>query len=105
MYSAKVGTKGTAIYLEDSFTVWQFAEKRPEDEQILKQFGEVGSEGGVADPAAISYQNHTRNFKAVIDAIETGSEFSISGTEARKAVELILAIYKSAKEQRKIKLD
>jgi len=60
--------------------------------------------GGVADPAAITHENHTRNFKAFLDALETGKDFWISGPEARKAVEVILAIYRSAKEKRLIKL-
>lgn len=34
-----------------------------------------------------------------------GKDFWISGPEARKAVEVILAIYKSAKEQKPVKLN
>ncbi len=98
------GTKGTAVFLEDSLTVWQFAEERDEDEQIRRQFGRVKGNGGVADPAAISHQNHTQNFKAFIKALEKGGDFEITGAEARKAVEVILAIYKSAREQRTVKL-
>jgi len=98
------GTKGTVVLLEDSFTLWQFDEERPEDEQIRKQFGQTKSAGGAADPGSISYQNHTRNFKAFINALEQNRDFEISGTEARKAVEVTLAIYKSAKEQRAVKL-
>jgi len=98
------GTKGTVIYTEDSFALWQFADERPEDEQIRKRFGKITGGGGVADPAAIPYQNHTRNFKAFVDALESGKDFSINGNEARKAVEVILAIYKSAKAQKPVKL-
>ena len=98
------GTKGTVIQVENSFTVWQFADERPEDEQIREQFGEIEGGGGVADPAAITHENHTRNFKAFLDALESGKDFWISGPEARKAVEVILAIYKSAKEQKPVKL-
>lgn len=98
------GTKGTAVYLEDSFTVWQFADEKPQDEQIRKKFGKVKGLGGVADPAAITHQLHTRNFKAFIDALDSGKDFSLTGTEARKAVELILAIYKAAKEQKLVRL-
>jgi len=99
------GTKGTVINVENSITLWQFADEKPEDEQIRKQFGEIEGGGGVADPAAISYENHTRNFKAFLDALESGEEFWIDGREARKAVEVILAIYKSAKEQKPVKLN
>ncbi len=99
------GTKGTVINVENSITVWQFADEKPEDEQVRKQFGEIEGGGGVADPAAISYENHTRNFKAFLDALESGEDFWIDGREARKAVEVILAIYKSAKEQKPVKLN
>ena len=98
------GTKGTVVYLEDSFTTWQFAEEGPEDEQIREQFGEVKGLGSVADPAAISHENHKRNFRAFIDSLDRGRDFCINSSEARKAVEVILAIYKSAKERKAVKL-
>lgn len=98
------GTKGTVVYLEDSFTTWQFADERPEDEQIRKQFGKVKGLGSVADPAAISHENHKRNFRAFIDSLDSSRDFCINSSEARKAVEVILAIYKSAKERKAVKL-
>jgi predicted dehydrogenase len=98
------GTKGTVINVENSITVWQFADERPEDQEIRKKFVQISGGGGVADPAAITHENHTRNFKAFLDALGSGREFSISGPEARKAVAVILAIYKSASEHRLVKL-
>jgi len=98
------GTKGTVVYLEDSFTIWQFADERPEDQKIRERFGNVKGLGGVADPAAISYENHKRNFQAFIDSLESGEHFNISGSEARKAVEVILAIYESAREHKIVKI-
>lgn len=98
------GTKGTVVYLEDSFTTWQFADERPEDQKIREQFGEVKGLGSVADPAAISHENHRRNFEAFIDSLDSGRDFCINSSEARKAVEVILAIYESAKERKTVKL-
>jgi UDP-N-acetyl-2-amino-2-deoxyglucuronate dehydrogenase len=98
------GTRGTVIQVENSFTVWQFAQEEPEDKDIRRKFGQIEGGGGVADPAAITHENHTRNFKAFLKALESGEDFWISGPEARKAVEVILAIYKSAKEQRPVRL-
>jgi len=98
------GTKGTVVQLEDSFTTWQFADEKPEDKDIRAKFGGISGGGGVSDPAAITHDNHTRNFKAFLDALESGGDFWISGPEARKAVEVILAIYKSAREQKPVKL-
>jgi predicted dehydrogenase len=98
------GTKGTIINMENSITVWQFADEKPEDAEVLKKFGEIEGGGGVSDPAAITHENHTRNFKAFLDALDSGEDFWIDGREARKAVEVILAIYKSAKEQKPVNL-
>ncbi|MBN1126308.1 MAG: Gfo/Idh/MocA family oxidoreductase [Sedimentisphaerales bacterium] len=99
------GTRGTVVYLEDSFVVWQFADEREEDEEIRKRFGKIESKGGgVSDPAAISYQNHMKNFAAFLQALDSGCEFEISGVEARKSVELIQAIYASAKKGKIIQL-
>jgi UDP-N-acetyl-2-amino-2-deoxyglucuronate dehydrogenase len=99
------GTKGTVINVENSITVWQFADEKPEDKEILEKFGQIEGGGGVADPAAITHENHTRNFKAFLDALETGQDFWINGAEARKAVEVILAIYESAKGQKLVRLN
>ena len=98
------GTTGTVVYLEDSFPVWQFAEERPEDEEIRKRFSEIKTTGGAADPAAIPYENHTRNFQAFVDALQSGEQFSLSGAEARRAVEIVLAVYESAREEKIVKI-
>ena len=49
--------------------------------------------GGVSDPGAIPYENHTRNIAAFLEAIDNDQPYAIDGNEARKAVELILRIY------------
>ena len=99
-----MGTRGTIVYLEDSFTIWQFADEMPEDQLIREKFGRVKSTSGASDPMAIPYENFTRNIKAFIDVLESGEEFCLNAIEARKAVELVLAIYQSAKEERIVKL-
>lgn len=96
------GTQGTAIMVENAFTVWQFADQTEEDLKILNSFREIEGGGGVSDPAAISYQSHQKNIAAFIASVEAGRPFEISGDEARKAVEIVLAIYESAKEGKQI---
>lgn len=99
------GDKGTVSLIGDAFPVWQFAEEIPDDDEVRAKFGGAsGTSGGVSDPAAISYEGHTRNFKDFIAALEKGEKFAIDGKEARRAVELILAIYQSSREQKLIKL-
>ncbi len=97
------GTHGTVVYVEDTFTEWRFADERPEDAEIRSRFGKSQSGGGgVADPAAIGHQNHARNFAAFLEALDAGEPFEIGATPAREAVELILAIYRSAREGKTI---
>lgn len=98
------GTKGTVVYLEDSFTTWQFADEKPEDEKIRKQFSQIAGGGGKEDPGNILYENHKRNFQAFLDALAAGTEFCINPQEARRTVEVILAIYKAAREQKLVRL-
>ncbi|MGC1241474.1 MAG: Gfo/Idh/MocA family oxidoreductase [Chryseosolibacter sp.] len=94
------GTKGTVVQVENSFKVWQFAEQTEADQKIQNQFNDIGSGGGVSDPAAISFKLHAKNIAAFIDAIDAGRRFEIDGVEARKAVEIVLAIYEAAREKR-----
>jgi len=98
------GTRGTVVYTEDSFTTWQFADERPEDEQIRRQFSRIAGGGGKEDPGNILYENHKRNFQAFLDALEAGGEFCINPQQARRTVEVILAIYKAAREQKLVRL-
>ena len=94
------GTKGTVIQVENSFQVWQFTDQTEADNEVFKRFSSIEGGGGVSDPAAIPFEPHARNIAAFINSVETGRAFEIDGTEARKAVEIIVAIYTSAKQQR-----
>jgi predicted dehydrogenase len=92
------GTKGSVILEEETLKAWDFVEGLPEDEDIRKKFG-AGAEtgGGAADPAAISFEGHRRQFEEFISALEQGRSPLVDGREAKKAVEIIQAIYASAK--------
>ncbi len=93
------GTKGTIVLVENSLEVWQFAEMNKEDKQIIQKYGKIKGGGGVADPAAISFVGHAKNIAAFLKALEENRKFEIDGNEARKAVEIILDMYYSAREQ------
>ncbi|MBN1763708.1 MAG: Gfo/Idh/MocA family oxidoreductase [Sedimentisphaerales bacterium] len=98
------GTAGTVICVEDTITCWEFADKQPQDMEIQRRFSGDSSRGGTADPAAINCQNHIRNFRSFLKALEEDREFELNGRQARKAVEVILSIYKSAQEQMVVNL-
>lgn len=92
------GTKGSVVLEEESLKVWKFQDEKPEDEEIRKKyFDNTETGGGASDPAAIGFEGHARCFKNVINAIENGEKPLVTGEEARRSVELITAIYESAK--------
>jgi UDP-N-acetyl-2-amino-2-deoxyglucuronate dehydrogenase len=94
------GTGGTVVQVENSFKVWQFNDQSDEDNEIASKYGQIEGGGGVSDPAAIQYEPHARNISAFLNSVEEGKQFEIEGKEARKAVEIILGIYRSASEGR-----
>jgi len=99
------GTKGSAIMEEESLRAWSFISEKSEDKIIKKRFAiKTETGGGASDPAAIRFHGHQRQFEDIVKAIETDSKPFVDGYEARKAVEIILAIYKSAREGKKVKL-
>jgi UDP-N-acetyl-2-amino-2-deoxyglucuronate dehydrogenase len=98
------GDQGTIVTTEDSITTWEFASRQPEDEDIRRRFCQVQGGGGVSDPKAIGHTHHTRNFAAFLRALEGDDSGWISGQEARKAVQVVLAIYESSRESRLVRL-
>ena len=95
------GSRGSAFLADESFKVWDFADPAPEDEAVratLMAGAAAGPGLGANDPKAINYTGHIRNFEDVVAAIRAGREPSVSGREARRAVAVIEAIYRSARE-------
>jgi UDP-N-acetyl-2-amino-2-deoxyglucuronate dehydrogenase len=95
------GTKGTVVQVENSFKVWQFENQTDQDIEIFKKFSLIEGGGGVSDPGAIPFEPHARNIAAFIESVERNIPFEIDGWEARKAVEIILAIYSSARDKKR----
>jgi predicted dehydrogenase len=56
------------------------------------------------DPPTVYGFGHTALFKDFVDAIDTDREPAISGESGRKAMEIILAIYKSQKTGKPVDL-
>lgn len=99
------GTEGSVFLEGGDITVWNFAEERPEDRKIRRKFGKkAAGAGGTSDPAAISHVGHQRQLEDLIQALETGGEVLCDGSEGRKAVEIILAIYRSSRLRRRVRL-
>lgn len=96
------GTEGSVFLADEAFEIWDFKDEKPEDSEIHSNLMK-GQEAGLGanDPTAINTYQHQRNFEEVVNSISDGREPSTSATEARKSVELISAIYESAKNDGK----
>ena len=56
----------------------------------------VDDESGSSRPDSLGYEGHLRCFEAFAESLEGGSPYPIPGEEARKSVDLIERIYRSA---------
>ncbi len=91
------GRDGTAEVAEDDLTQFDFREPRDGDERTLPALADGGGEkGGASDPMAFGHANHLAMLRDFLHTIARGSPAPIPPTEARKAVAIIQACYRSA---------
>jgi len=99
------GDKGSAILEEEDIIAWNFEEELPSDVAIKEAMANKKSGGGgAADPAAINYSGQTKLFANMMAAIDGKEKIVVDGPEACRSVEIILAIYESAKTGQAVKL-
>lgn len=99
------GTRGSVVLEESSLKTWRFLDEKPDDEEIRRSFGvEEYSGGGASDPLAISFEGHRKQLEDLLRAVDEGRPPLIDGLEARKAVEIVLAVYESARSGREVLL-
>lgn len=75
---------------------WAFADSLDDPEYVKATYGE--------NPPNVYGFGHTPLYKDVIDAIKTGRDPYVTGEDGQRALEVILAIYKSAVEHKPVKL-
>ena len=92
------GAEGSIFMRDNTFTVWDFKRKKPTDKKIKQKFqADIDEAGaGAADPSAIDFSGHQKNFENAVRSLKTGKKPLVDGQEARKSIEIILAIYRSA---------
>lgn len=93
-----IGEKGTAKIgglAVNEVLVWDFLDKTPEDENVLKSSYQPTSVYGVGHP--IYYYN-------VINTLKGTEEAHTDGREGLKSLELLIAIYLSARDGHKVSL-
>ena len=92
------GTDGTAVLADGSLLEWRFRNEDEADAAIrARLLGLPGAGIGASDPAAgVDHRGHLAALEEFCAAVRSGDRPPVDGTEARKAVALILAIYESA---------
>ena len=93
------GEKGTAKAAGTSDNIieeWRFADELDAPEDVKKRFSE--------NPPNIYGFGHTPLYADVIDAIENHHAPLVDAEAGKRALELVLAIYKSAAEHRPVRL-
>jgi len=99
------GDRGTVVIEQEDVLRWDFTPELPEDRATKERFAQkVAASGGSSNPAAISHVGHARQLTDFVRAIESGSKPLIDGREGRKAIEIILGIYRSAETGRTVEL-
>ena len=93
-----MGTTGTAILEESKLIKWEFEEAQPDDEMIRQAMaGDGVVQGGVSNPADISFVGHQRQIEDLMQAITSNRHPLVDGIEGRKSVAIVRAIYESAR--------
>ena len=90
------GTAKTAGTSDNIIEVWNFEDGLDDPEYVKETFGE--------NPPNVYGFGHTPLYADMIDAIKNHRPPYVDGEAGKRALEMILAIYKSAAEHRPIKL-
>ncbi|HNR98847.1 MAG TPA: Gfo/Idh/MocA family oxidoreductase [Planctomycetota bacterium] len=99
------GAKGGAAYTDASLTRWDMAAATAEDRRLGARCAasETGA-AGAADPRAISFVPHQRQFEDFVKALRGKGAIAVDGREARKAVEIIIGVYLAARRASGVRL-
>jgi len=100
------GTCGSVVLEDDRIVRWKFKEPLPGDDEILRECARgEGMHGGSGDPNAISWEGHRRQIFELADSIQKGTPLKMPGSEGRRAVALICAVYESAKNKKTVVME
>lgn len=93
------GEKGTVKaggQSDNKIEVWRFEDKSENPEEVIRQFSE--------NPPNVYGFGHTPLYADVIDAIKTDRKPYVDAEAGRRALELVLAVYKSASDGEPVSL-
>ena len=100
------GDEGTVAMADSKFFFWQFKQGDPRGRGDPQGKGRLPGclHRRIQPRAGLSAEGHRRNFAEFLDALDNNRKPLIDGREARKGVEIILAIYESARTRKAVDL-
>src|SRR5262249_34353678 len=99
------GEHGSARVEQDDITFWQFASDAPGDDAIKQAMARTtGFKAGASDPRGITHSGNSDQIRDFLAAIDAKRAPMVDGREGRKSVEIIRAIYRSAKTGKAVPL-
>ncbi|MDZ7799542.1 MAG: Gfo/Idh/MocA family oxidoreductase [Trueperaceae bacterium] len=98
------GVNGTVTIRDDALTSWDLHGVSDEDRaERLRRYG-GHTTGGSADPMAISFENHRRQYEDLLDALTHDHPPRVDGREGIRSVRLIETIYRSVRERAPVRV-
>src|SRR5215469_4291188 len=100
------GTDGTVIVEDGRIVRRAFGSRAGADPGTVPAAGAgaIGAPGGAADPAAIDVAGHAAQIADLLAAIEEGRGPAVDGQAGRDALEIVCAVYESARTGRTVRL-
>ena len=104
------GRDGTAELRGDAITRWEFRTPQAEDESMTKpKVVEKVASGGAASPFANFNtgppRSNIQSFLESLDASVGESTYPVGGREAKKAVQVVQAIYEAARTGKSVAIE
>ena len=94
-----LGERGTVEiggFAVNELRVWEFADQRSEDEEVINKFAE--------NPPNVYGFGHARFLQRVVDVLRTGRGGAVDGLEGLKSLTLISAMYESMETGAEVRL-
>ena len=98
------GSAGSAVLQEGRLILWKMKDGSEAEETHMLNLEQLGGSGSQHPIAKVTHDSHRDQITDFVQSILGDTEPAISGMEARNSVEIVRAIYQSAREHKKVSL-
>ena len=98
------GDKGTVVVEDDRLAEVSFQEREPGDAEVLARLGTGAATGSSSDPKVADHRAHQRQIEDFARAVRGEGEPAVTGSDARRTLELVLAVYAASRDGRTVRL-